>query len=132
MAKVKPTIYKRGKQCLICEKDSWVAVPQTMDRMFIILADGAEVLLDKKNFMIGIGKADCEICMRCFELLLGLESYYSYPFLDILENNFDEAKQIIQHMSKNENRFQSYLNLKKGGYFPKEKIRNILKDNDKI
>ncbi len=76
------------KKCSICDSDKWVGTTENFTKYFMIAGthrDSSLIIITYKgkDYLVGIGHNGSPVCLRCFEILLGLEDFYDafYPHL---------------------------------------------------
>lgn len=123
----KTILYELDECCSICNTNLWVGT-NFNTRYFILTHTSNISYLTINKKLIGIQTKDNQrICLKCFELLIGLENYYDSFFVEILENHFLEAKAIINNILSNKDILKEVTKIRsKGKFIPQEYIENAI------
>jgi hypothetical protein len=119
---MKPVVYELKKDCSICGKDEWLRTKWSM-RYFLLnnCAGIGTLTTEKGKYVVGFTANEQSVCIKCFELLVGIENYYGR-----LWNEFvcePEAKRIVNNILNNKDLFQKCLEYRaKGKFIPNNLI----------
>ena len=124
-------IFERSEKCDICNSNNWYGHNQNAYewRVFMIAGTHAHnklIYLEHKNkkYLIGVKSNETRFCMRCFETLVGLESYYDAFFPEFLNNR--DCKMIIKKLYSNLKLLDEAMDIRSNGkLFPKSFVEKI-------
>jgi hypothetical protein len=127
---IAPVVFERGLKCSLCQKDEWIGTEFGSEYFMLFNNSKATITFlrkDNKNYFVGFKKEDKECCVKCLELLIGLEDYYDAFFQDIVTRYFEHAKKLILSILSDRELFLKVMKYRvKGNYIPKPLIIQII------
>jgi len=116
-------------KCDVCESKIWVGTSDDITKYFIIAGShrGSSLVTieyRKNRYLVGIGCNGSHICLRCFEMLLGMENYFDAFYYQFYDN--EEVKNKIKKIYSNDKLLDEAISYRqKGKYIPNEFIKTL-------
>jgi hypothetical protein len=117
------------KKCSICDSDKWVGTIENFTKYFMIAGthrDSSLIIIHYKgkDYLVGIGHNGSPVCLRCFEILLGMEDFYDAFYPHLITN--EDAKKRIRKLYSNDMLLKKALSFRKNGkYISNELIEKL-------